>query len=281
MSRPLIWRRRLAAAFVCPLALCLGLATAASAHTPSPSPSSVPGYAALGDSVASGTGAGPGSGDCRRSPGAYPVLWAGSHRPAQFAFAACSGAKIPDVTARQLPAVPPDTTLVSITVGANDVGFVDVLTTCVLGGEDACLTGIARAEQVMDRDLPGAYQQLYRAVGARTAPGARVVVTGYPHLYADRACLTGGLTQREVTALNAAVDHLDRVIEDQTRTHRDVVFADVRPRFAGHGLCSSDPWIHPPSLLALSVSFHPTAEGQRHGYLPAFASAAAGHRFPQ
>ncbi|GGW25085.1 SGNH/GDSL hydrolase family protein [Streptomyces alanosinicus] len=256
-------------------ALSLGLAQAVTpAHARPGQPDHVHlRYTALGDSVATGAGAGPVSGDCYRSPGAYPVLWAAAHHPEQFVFAACAGATISDVITKQLSGITGHTTLVSITAGANDVGF-DATKECVLADENTCLEGIARAEQTMDKNLPGKFGQLYRAVEARTARGARVVVLGYPRLYADRACPTGLLTQRELSALNAAMDHLDQVIESGTRTHPDVTFADVRPSFTGHGICSGHPWINSPPAL---TAYHPNAQGQRQGYLPAL-TATTDHR---
>src|SRR5690349_16151985 len=56
-------------------------------------------YTALGDSYSSGVGTRTyfsDSGSCYRSPYAYPVLTANS-MGAQLTFAACSGARIPDV----------------------------------------------------------------------------------------------------------------------------------------------------------------------------------------
>ncbi|MFI6055842.1 SGNH/GDSL hydrolase family protein [Streptomyces violascens] len=226
-------------------------------------------YVALGDSVASGGGAGPSSGDCYRSSEAYPELWAAAHHPERFVFAACAGATISDVIDKQLPGITPGTGLVSITVGANDVGF-DAVKECVIADEATCLEGVARAEQTMDQVLPGRFDRLYRAIKAKAARGVHVVVLGYPRLYADHACPTGLVAQRELSALNAVMDHLDRVIESATRAHLDVTFADVRPAFTGHGICSDDPWINPPSALA---AYHPTAQGHRQGYLPVLTAA--------
>ncbi|WP_277816860.1 SGNH/GDSL hydrolase family protein [Streptomyces sp. CT34] len=267
-------RRRLAAALACPLSLLLAVAATTSAYAGSKPPGGTRegGYAALGDSFASGVGAGESSGDCRRSPDAYPALWADAHPRGPFDFAACSGANIDDVITSQLPGLSPRTTLVSITVGGIDVGFSDVMKTCVMSSESSCLESVARAEQAMDDTLPGDYDVLLRSV-QKAAPRARVVVLGYPHLYADRACLTGLVTQRKQSALNAAADHLDHVIADRARAHTGVAFADVRPAFAGHGICSDDSWINPPSLLTADVAYHPTARGQLRGYLPALEAA--------
>ena len=90
-------------------------------------------YVALGDSYSSGDGAGSYSdGSCRESSNAYPVLWANANAPATFTNETCSGATTSSVISTQLGALSSATTLVSITVGGNDVGFASVMETCVL-----------------------------------------------------------------------------------------------------------------------------------------------------
>ncbi|MCM2580141.1 GDSL-type esterase/lipase family protein, partial [Streptomyces meridianus] len=94
-----------------------------------------PNYVALGDSYSSGLGAGSydsASGDCKRSNASYPALWAANNAPASFSFTACSGATTDDVLAGQLGPVNSSTGLVSMSIGGNDAGFADVMTTCVL-----------------------------------------------------------------------------------------------------------------------------------------------------
>src|SRR6187551_2110890 len=86
-------------------------------------------YVALGDSYAAGVGSG-GSGECGRSASAHPSLWNDAHSPAEFRFAACSGATTQDVLESQVASLSSVTTLVTLTVGGNDIGFTDVMTTC-------------------------------------------------------------------------------------------------------------------------------------------------------
>src|SRR5689334_13094633 len=90
-------------------------------------------YVALGDSYSSGVGAGSTSGSCSQTSNAYPSLWAAANSPASFTFAACSGATTSDVISSQLSSLNSSTTLVSITIGGNDVGFSSIMETCVLG----------------------------------------------------------------------------------------------------------------------------------------------------
>lgn len=231
-------------------------------------------YVALGDSYSSGLGAGgydSASGACERSTRAYPALWAAAHAPASFAFTACAGAGTRDVVARQLGPVGAATTLISVSVGGDDAGFSDVMTTCVLRSEATCLSRVAQARRFVDTSLPGLLDTAYAAIRAK-GPHAHVVVLGYPRLYqVPGDCLLGiGDTARG--AVDAAADDLDAVTAKRAADH-GFAFADVRGRFRGHELCSNAPWLHSVTL-PVEASYHPTAGGQSGGYLPAFAAAA-------
>ena len=233
-------------------------------------------YVALGDSYSSGVGAGdyyPASGSCDRSPHAYPVLWANASQPASFTFVACSGATTSSVVSSQLGALSTATTLVSITVGGNDVGFSSVMETCVLSSTSTCVSAINAAEAKMTGQLPAELDGVLADIAAR-APGARVVLLGYPELYdlaKSKTCI--GLSTTDRTDLNAAADELDTQLQAAAGRHGDV-FGDVRAAFAGHEICDSNSWLHSVDLFDLSESYHPTASGQADAYEPTFASAA-------
>jgi lysophospholipase L1-like esterase len=233
-------------------------------------------YVALGDSYASGVGAGgydPASGLCFRSANAYPALWAAAHQPASFTFAACSGATTGTVQASQLSAVSSATTLVSITVGGNDVGFSTVLETCLLSATARCVSAVTAAEGEIAGVLPGELDGVLQAI-ASAAPAARVVVLGYPDLYdLSRSIGCFGLSNTDRADLNHAADQLDSQLQAAAARHRDV-FADVRPAFAGHQLCDSASWLHALSFPDLGDSYHPTAAGQSGAYNPALSAAA-------
>ncbi|HEY8478511.1 MAG TPA: SGNH/GDSL hydrolase family protein [Spirillospora sp.] len=230
-------------------------------------------YVALGDSYSSGTGAGdydPGSGSCRRSANAYPNLWAAENATDSFTFAACSGATTDTVASGQLGALSSSTTLVSITVGGNDAGFSDVMTTCVLQSTEACQNRVAQAEAYMRDTLPGRLDSLYGKIRDR-APSARVVVLGYPRLYTI-VDYCPGIGNAKRTALNHAADTLAGVIQ-QAAQRAGFVWSDVRDEFAGHELCSGDDWLNAVTI-PIESSYHPTARGHRLGYLPAFSGSA-------
>jgi hypothetical protein len=92
-------------------------------------------YVALGDSYASGLGAGSligSSGSCDLRTKAASALWALAHAPASYTSVACSGATTTSLNSSQLSALSASTTLVSVTIGGNDVGFSNILETCAL-----------------------------------------------------------------------------------------------------------------------------------------------------
>ncbi|MCK7623176.1 SGNH/GDSL hydrolase family protein [Streptomyces sp. RS10V-4] len=246
-----------------------GASAAASAQLPVAG-----GYVALGDSYSAGVGAGSydsGSGSCKRSTKSYPALWAAAHTPATFSFTACSGARTGDVLSGQLGPLNSATSLVSITIGGNDAGFADTMTTCALQGESACLARIAQARTYIENTLPGKLDTVYTAI-ANKAPAARVVALGYPHFYKLNGVCSAGLSEKSRAAVNAAADDINGVIAKRAADH-GFRFADVNPTFAGHELCSGSPWLHSVTY-PVDESYHPTAAGQSGGYLPVFGSAA-------
>jgi lysophospholipase L1-like esterase len=233
-------------------------------------------YVALGDSYSSGVGAGnyySSSGSCDRSPNAYSVLWDNANAPASYTSVACSGATTSTVISGQLSALSSATTLVSITVGGNDVGFSSVMETCVLDSTSSCVSAIQTAESEMSSQLPGELNSVLSDIAA-DAPSARVVVLDYPELY-DLSQSSGciGLSTTDRTDLNQAADELDGQIQAAAGRYGDA-FGDVRPEFAGHEICDSSPWLHSVNFLDIDESYHPTASGQADAYYPVFSANA-------
>ncbi|MGV2919634.1 SGNH/GDSL hydrolase family protein [Streptomyces alfalfae] len=258
------------------LAAAFALTGAAAAHAaPSTDARAATGYVALGDSYSSGVGAGSydsSSGDCKRSTKAYPALWAAANSPSSFHFTACSGARTGDVLAKQLGPLGSGTGLVSISVGGNDAGFADVMTTCVLQSESNCLARIAQARSYVDSTLPGNLDKVYSAISAK-APSAQVVVLGYPRFYKLDGSCVAGLSERERAAINSAADYLNTATAKRAADH-GFTFGDVTGAFTGHELCSGSPWLHSLNIFNPGESYHPKAAGQSGGYLPVLTSAA-------
>ncbi|HEY1179778.1 MAG TPA: GDSL-type esterase/lipase family protein, partial [Phytomonospora sp.] len=126
------------------LAVAAALAATLLAQQPAQAAADPGKYVALGDSFTAGplvphqTLDVPG---CLRSDHNYAALLAEEIDAGEFTDASCSGATTKDMfapqgtfwgtNAPQLDAVTPDTTLVTIGISGNDVGFMDVLLTCL------------------------------------------------------------------------------------------------------------------------------------------------------
>jgi lysophospholipase L1-like esterase len=228
-------------------------------------------YVALGDSYSSGVGAGGTSGSCEQSPNAYPALWAKANSPAVFKFAACSGATTLDVISSQLSSLRASTTLVTITIGGNDAGFSSVMETCVLDSTSSCESAVSAGQQFVEKTLPGRLDTMLADIHAH-APNAKVIVGDYPDFYDLSASLCIGLSGADHQALNAGVNDLDGVLQAAATRDGDA-FADVRTRFSGHELCDGAGWLNSVTL-PIGNSYHPTATGQKSGYLPTLSAAA-------
>ncbi|MFL6143652.1 MAG: SGNH/GDSL hydrolase family protein [Labedaea sp.] len=229
-------------------------------------------YVALGDSYSSGLGAGNYSGgSCKRSANAYPQLWANSHAPSAFAFAACSGAKTADVLSAQIGSVTADTALVTLSIGGNDAGFSDVMITCNTSSDSTCVQRNNDAQNFARTTLPGRLDGVYDAIRSR-APSARVVVVGYPRMYRLGGGCILGLSDTKRAAINQSADVLAQVVAGRAAAF-GFGFLDGRTAFAGHEICAARPfWLNSVNLSAIDESYHPTGNGQSSGYFAALRS---------
>jgi lysophospholipase L1-like esterase len=111
----------------------------------------IPEWTAMGDSYASGVGAGPQPADdtnrCFRFPNAYPVVLQAGLKPvpSKFNNVACSGNTFKQIREKELLDEPEDDgnngrrpawgeapEFVTITMGGNDIGILNLIATCVL-----------------------------------------------------------------------------------------------------------------------------------------------------
>jgi lysophospholipase L1-like esterase len=227
-------------------------------------------YVALGDSYSSGVGAGPYDlSSCLRSQKSYAPLWAAAHAVTSFKFPACGGAVTADVINGQVGSLSSTTTLVTVTIGGNDAGFADVITSCRFGSTTDCTNAVNTAKSFATATLPGRLDATYAAIRNR-APNARLVVLGYPRLFETSWCGWLAMSTYKRTILNEAADKLAAVTADRAGA-AGATFVDVRGAFAGHGVCAADPWIH--DVSGVVEAYHPDADGYRYGYLAALTAA--------
>ena len=238
-------------------------------------PSTVP-YVALGDSYAAGTAAAGSFPNCPHGDGGYPALLedGAESRIDLTANAACSGDTTFDVLNPQLSALKSDTRLVTLTVGAANLGLSAVLAACsnLTTPEmvQECQRQINRALALL-RDCPEdknslildcSLTPLYAKV-AEKARGARIVVTGYPLLFeSPPAGDPRAAINQATTRLNSLIE---RAVTATQATYANIYYVDVTKEFAGHGIgCGcTDPFINPPPPpnAPPGEAFHPTPEG--------------------
>lgn len=213
-------------------------------------------YAALGDSFAAGQGAGSYlNTSCYVSSKGYPALIDADRKITLVARPACSGSSTTEVIGQQVPQVPVDTARVTLTVSGNDVGFGTVVQNCfVLVNNSACTTAIANGDaMVANGTVAARVAATVDAIQAR-APGAKVIVTGYPRLFAPTA------TRAYAQQVNASTTALNAAIRSGAQSSGGV-FVDVEAAFADHGIGSATPWINDWNWLNTSAGFHPNASG--------------------
>jgi GDSL-like Lipase/Acylhydrolase family len=229
-------------------------------------------YVALGDSFASGVGTGSYmlSSSCRRSVYAYPYLVSQQRPDTTLDFVACSGARTTDVMANQIQAVTPATSIVSVTIGGNDIGFADLIVQCTLS---ECSAALDSTRASLPTFLPPRLDTVYGAVRGQAAVGARVVVLGYPRMFTSAGCFgTFGISATERTKANQLADALDSVIAARAAAYGFTHKSAIAP-FATHAVCSSSPWLNGLNLFNTVESYHPNRNGQSAGYTPLVRAA--------
>lgn len=226
-------------------------------------------YVALGDSYSSGVGAGAfdsNEASCKRSANSYSQRWVkefSAETVANFTFVACSGAKTADVESKQLSSLSTSTTMVTMSIGGNDVGFAPVVELCLLGNlfdENLCIASSIAAGREAEKTMPAKLDALYKKIKQR-APSAKVFILGYPHIFEQGDCGSFGLSDNARKAINSSTSALNRVIS-KAATANGFTFVDGEQAFAGRGVCSTAPggaWLTDTS--AGTELYHPNANG--------------------
>ena len=157
------------------------------------------------------------------------------------ANAACTGATTSDVAEKQLSALKQGTRLVTLTVGAADLGLSEVLAACtaVPPTPKDCQTAINSALALLvvppggESVLGGRLTDLYAEV-ADAAPNALIVVTGYPLLF---ELVQGDPNFGLKAQINSATAALNLTIKTAVESARNsgvnIVYVDVTAAFDG------------------------------------------------
>jgi hypothetical protein len=207
--------------------------------------------------------------------------------------------------------------LITLTIGGNDLNFAPIAGSCAAGvlpfGDEAdCLvndhvglckmlyggTSLAKNydcfyDAPSDRKPIGisvqgkitnvhdAVVQLLRDLHM-AAPGARILVVGYPRWFPVGGTAAWGLNpvcslfpQLDQKWLNDRIDVLDATLRDAVGQSGVAEFVSVN--FNGHELCTNTPWLNPVDVVANKLGnspelLHPNPLGHQYGFAPAIVA---------
>ncbi|WP_018296957.1 SGNH/GDSL hydrolase family protein [Corynebacterium lubricantis] len=235
-------------------------------------------YVAIGDSYAalgSRDAATSGPETCLRSADNYPALIGQHERVEVTDDLSCSGAVTDDVVAPsgegenmiapQVDALSPETDLVTVSIGGNDINF-PVFAQCfqdaILSGEQSdCSDEYDNAELLagVDEKLANVYSTI-----TERAPSAYVYVTGYlPLLSAEGECTDAAFVSEADRAW--AVDLTNQLNEHIAQVAGEHGLAFVMPENAeDHTVCAApeERWTDLTGIDTDGYPMHPTPLGQ-------------------
>ncbi|TDD80199.1 SGNH/GDSL hydrolase family protein [Actinomadura darangshiensis] len=238
-------------------------------------------YVALGDSMASGplipNITGPIG--CGRSTHNYAHELA-AELGANLRDATCSGARTKHMTEPQSTSVggvdtgtvPPQfdalsasTTLVTLTIGGNDVGLVGIAEDCINLDPTAtpCKGEFEDEVAQRTRDLGPSLDAVLDGIRARS-PKARIVLTGYGlYIKKDGCWPLQPVLPTDANFLQGSVNAMNDVIRQRTTAHGGTYIDLVAPS-AGHDACqsSSRRWVEGYVPVHAAAPLHPNAQGE-------------------
>lgn len=244
-------------------------------------------YVALGDSYASGPGIPVQRADpvgCLRSTNNYPARLAAALHIRDYTDVSCGGAKTDNMTVPQpvrlgpnppqFDALRPDTDLVTLTIGGNDINIGDLWAICAqlgaadpfgdpckqqatVGGTDLYVQRITTAAPKVARVLEG--------IRARS-PRARVLLVGYLRLLPPAVgCYPAfPIARGDVPYLDRVEQQLTAMLAEQASNH-GAVFVDSYASSRGHDACQlpAVKWVEGTTLTSPAYPMHPNANGMQ------------------
>ncbi|WP_298445481.1 SGNH/GDSL hydrolase family protein [Gordonia sp. (in: high G+C Gram-positive bacteria)] len=238
-------------------------------------------YVALGSSFAAGPGEGHPVGRCGQTSDNYPRQVARALNM-KLVDATCSGAVTEDILrpspkhhdrAPQIDAVTPDTSLVTVTVGGNDVAYIGRIANMVCANLAVGLYLPPLGKYCNSINWPSAFPMpdryqsverslidVVRAVHTR-APEARVVLVDYLPVVSVNEGWCDRLPMEPWQVAETA-DVGTRLADATARAAQASGAQVVRTEADGakHTICSADPWVRG---YGQPMPFHPNAAGKR------------------
>jgi lysophospholipase L1-like esterase len=252
------------------------------------SASSGPSYVSLGDSYTSGpliprqTGTPAG---CLRSTHNYPSLVAAGIGAASFRDVSCQGATTADMAGPQrvplgtnppqLDALSSSTTLVTLGIGGNDIGFASIIVNCTalsltspfgspcknkytVGGTDQLAQAVSQAGPRVAAVLVAIHQR---------APGARVLVIGYPDVLPNsgHGCWpVVPVAYGDVPYLRGVEAELNSMLASEASAN-GATFVNTYTDSIGHDFCQPPgvKWVEGLTPTSPAAPVHPNALGEK------------------
>jgi hypothetical protein len=248
-----------------------------------------PAYVALGDSYTAGPLIPDQTGSpvaCLRSTNDYPADVASSLGASAFTNISCSGATTADMNQSQsvtggtnppqFSALSASTTLVTMGIGGNDIGFSSILETCAedslsnpfgdpckqhytAGGTDQLAEAIANLAPVVGSLL----QQIHQL-----APNARVLLVGYPVILpntGDGCWPVVPIAYGDVPYLRGVELELNQMLDTEAGAN-GATYVNTYTDSIGHDACqsASNQWVEGLIPQTSAAPFHPNETGELH-----------------
>ncbi|WP_307838660.1 MULTISPECIES: SGNH/GDSL hydrolase family protein [unclassified Frankia] len=228
-------------------------------------------YVAMGSSFAAGSGTGPDIGaGCQRAADNYPHVVA-KRFGLNLVDVTCAGATIAnlfdtpqDGRPAQLDAVTPDTRLVTITAGGNDLDYSSAIQRCMEAARASKPCPGLPAAADLGQAAVKLHSDLVRLIGAlrADAPDARIYLLGYPRIFPDppATCTDNNISAADTGRLTSIGLVLDATLR-RSAADADVSFVDVYTASIGHDVCASstDRWLNGSDTYG--IYYHPNATG--------------------
>ena len=221
-------------------------------------------YVAMGSSYAAGAGI-PNQLEptCERSDSSYPSLVTAA-LGLDLVDVSCGGATIANLLetsnrgqAPQIEGLTPDTALVTITAGGNDLGYVVVAGACGIG--EAPCTVDAADLQTKAATLVADLHRLFDVIRERS-PEATIVFVTYPRLVADTECPALNFEPAEAEAFGKVATALQDAFVTATADQPGLLIVDPYSAPGAHGPCApeGESWMTG-NAPAAGAPYHPTA----------------------
>jgi lysophospholipase L1-like esterase len=244
-----------------------------------------PRYTALGDSYAAGPLIPlplPPFG-CLKSSNNYGHIAQRTLAYAEYRDATCSGAETEDMTQPQnvspgpnppqFNSLSPETALVTINIGGNDIGFSELAENCVslLPWGSPCKNQYVQNgdDEISDRIAETAPKVagVIQGIRANTSPNTQILVLNYSAIFPHTGygCYPKMPVARgDVVWLRSKQEELNTMLADQAAAN-DAQLVDVYKASIGRDACASSltRWVEPYVPVNAAAQLHPTLRGMR------------------